>query len=57
VAGQALLLSKDRHILSMTKRLRALGVMAQAVIRAIAFEEIRAERPKTGVHSSLFHCK
>jgi putative PIN family toxin of toxin-antitoxin system len=32
VAGQALLLSKDRHILSMTKRLRALGVMARAVM-------------------------
>jgi len=30
VAEQALLLSKDRHILSMAKRLRALGVQAQA---------------------------
>ncbi len=32
VAGQALLLSKDRHILSMAKRLRALGVAARAVM-------------------------
>ena len=30
VAEQALLLSKDRHILSMAKRLRALGVQARA---------------------------
>lgn len=30
VASQALLLSKDRHILSMAKRLRALGVQARA---------------------------
>ena len=32
VAGQALLLSKDRHVLSMSKRLVALGVRAQAAI-------------------------
>jgi putative PIN family toxin of toxin-antitoxin system len=32
VAGQALLLSKDRHVLSMSKRLLALGVRAQAAI-------------------------
>lgn len=32
VAGQALLLSKDRHLLSMSKRLVALGVRAQAAI-------------------------
>lgn len=30
VASQALLLSKDRHILSMAKRLRVLGVQARA---------------------------
>ena len=30
VASQALLLSKDRHILSLAKRLRALGVQARA---------------------------
>ena len=29
IAGQALLLSKDRHILSMAKRLRAQGVQAR----------------------------
>lgn len=32
VAAQALLLSKDRHILSMTKRLRAQGVQARAAL-------------------------
>lgn len=32
VATQALLLSKDKHILSMAKRLRALGVQARAVM-------------------------
>ena len=32
VAGQALLLSKDRHLLSMSKRLLALGIRAQAAI-------------------------
>ena len=32
VAGQTLLLSKDRHILSMSKRLLAQGVRAQAAI-------------------------
>ena len=32
VAGQALLLSKDRHVLSMSKRLVALGVRAQSAI-------------------------
>ena len=32
VAGQALLLSKDRHVLSMSKRLLAQGVRAQAAI-------------------------
>ena len=32
VAGQALLLSKDRHVLSMSKRLIAHGVRAQAAI-------------------------
>jgi putative PIN family toxin of toxin-antitoxin system len=32
VAGQALLLSKDRHLLSMSKRLVAYGVRAQAAI-------------------------
>ncbi len=32
VAGQALLLSKDRHVLSMSKRLLALGVRAQAAL-------------------------
>ena len=32
VAGKALLLSKDRHILSMSKRLLAHGVRAQAAI-------------------------
>lgn len=32
VASQALLLSKDRHILSMAKRLRALGVQARALM-------------------------
>jgi putative PIN family toxin of toxin-antitoxin system len=32
VAGQALLLSKDRHVLSMSKRLLALGVRAQAAM-------------------------
>lgn len=32
VAGQALLLSKDRHVLSMSKRLVALGVRTQAAM-------------------------
>ena len=32
VAGQALLLSKDRHVLSMSKRLLAHGVLARAAI-------------------------
>lgn len=32
VAEQALLLSKDRHILSMAKRLRMLGVAARATL-------------------------
>lgn len=32
VAGQALLLSKDRHVLSMAKRLLAHGVRTQAAI-------------------------
>ena len=32
VAGKALLLSKDRHVLSMSKRLLALGVRAQAAM-------------------------
>ena len=32
VAGKTLLLSKDRHVLSMSKRLLALGVLAQAAI-------------------------
>jgi putative PIN family toxin of toxin-antitoxin system len=32
VAGQALLLSRDRHVLSMSKRLIAHGVRAQAAI-------------------------
>ena len=32
VAGQALLLSKDRHVLSMSKRLLAHGVRAQKAI-------------------------
>jgi len=32
VAGQALLLSKDRHLLSISKRLLAHGVRAQAAI-------------------------
>jgi putative PIN family toxin of toxin-antitoxin system len=32
VAGQALLLSKDRHVLSMSKRLLMQGVRAQATI-------------------------
>ena len=34
VAAQALLLSKDRHVLSMTKRLGSLGVRAQSAMRA-----------------------
>ncbi|MDB5886536.1 MAG: hypothetical protein JWR74_2707 [Polaromonas sp.] len=32
VAGQALLLSKDRHVISMSKRLLAHGVKAQSAI-------------------------
>ena len=32
VAGQALLLSKDRHVLSMSKRLLAHGVLARAAL-------------------------
>ncbi|WP_426148728.1 putative toxin-antitoxin system toxin component, PIN family [Polaromonas sp. DSR2-3-2] len=32
VAGQTLLLSKDRHVLSMSKRLLAHGVLARAAI-------------------------
>ena len=32
VAGKALLLSKDRHVLSMSKRLLTHGVLAQAAI-------------------------
>lgn len=33
VATKALLLSKDRHVLSMTKRLGSLGVRAQSAMR------------------------
>jgi putative PIN family toxin of toxin-antitoxin system len=33
VAAKALLLSKDRHVLSMTKRLGGLGVRAQSAMR------------------------
>jgi predicted nucleic acid-binding protein len=32
VAGKALLLSKDQHVLSMKKRLLAQGIRAQAAI-------------------------
>ena len=33
VSGKALLLSKDRHVLSMAKRLLSLGVRAQSAMR------------------------